>query len=200
MNFYAYSLPAPTRTNCTLDFQVSSFGNISSCDGGDWGGFLPSNCCGVAFLVYLHALGQTASNTGHIFLDGSDQTKCLTSLKSFGGDVTRCGFERLTRGGGGGGGCSQFSIADVESSLGSESAWLENDYTFSSNNDEQDWNQVCSNCMKSWENMKGSSIHSGEVETVESHVCRFAVLVSLTSKRIADRRWALSVYRCLGSL
>ncbi|KAI3979665.1 hypothetical protein MKX01_013760 [Papaver californicum] len=59
---------------------------------------------------------------------------------------------------------------------------------------------VCLNCMKCWEDMKGSSIHSGEVETAEIHVCRFAVLVSLTSKRIADKRWALLVYRCLGSL
>ncbi|KAI3974293.1 hypothetical protein MKX01_030962 [Papaver californicum] len=95
---------------------------------------------------------------------------------------------------------AKFSVADVESSLGSESACLENDCTFSSNNDEQVWNQVCINCMKCWEDMKGSSIHSGEVETTESHVCRFVVLVSLTSKRIDDRRWALLVYRCLGSL
>ncbi|KAI3987806.1 hypothetical protein MKX01_019187 [Papaver californicum] len=95
---------------------------------------------------------------------------------------------------------AKFSVADVESSLGSESACLKNDCTFSSNNDEHVWNQVCINCMKCWENIKGSSIHSGEVETAESHVCRFAVLVSLTSKRIADRRWALLVYRCLGSL
>ncbi|KAI3954130.1 hypothetical protein MKW98_017954, partial [Papaver atlanticum] len=194
--FFAYSQPAPTRTSCPLDFQVSFFGNISSCEGGDWGGFLPSNCCGVAFDVYLHALGQAASNTGQIFLDGGDQTKCVTSLKSFDGNVTGCGFERLTRGGGG---CSQFSMADVESNLGHESTSLENDCTYSSN-DEQDWNQVCSNCMKSWEDMKGSSKHGGEVEKTESDVCRFAVLVSLISKRIADRRWAQSVYRCLGAL
>ncbi|KAK4603721.1 hypothetical protein RGQ29_012296 [Quercus rubra] len=84
-------------------------------EGGDWGGFLNRNICGLAFDAYLYALGMQANQTGQIYINSSEQINCLDSMKSVQGDIFGCGIEKLTRGAGG---CSDFSVEDSCSSCG----------------------------------------------------------------------------------
>ncbi|GMY13396.1 probable receptor-like protein kinase At1g30570 [Fagus crenata] len=97
-------------TDCSLDIKFLSNPDCSGCEGGDWGGFLHTNNCGVAFDAYLYALGRRANQTGQIFINFSEQRNCLNSMKIIQPDIFGCGIEKLTRGADG---CSDFSVEDV---------------------------------------------------------------------------------------
>lgn len=189
----SFAVSQPYSTGCNLDFESSSFGNTSSCEGGDWGGFLRSNCCGVAFDGYLYGLGQRANQTGgKIYLNDAEQRNCLTSMKTSEGDVLGCGIESLTSGGSG---CSDFSIIDVANKLADDLRNLGEDCK--QLDSDGDWDQKCGACLRRWEET-GKTLSNREFTKIEMDVCRFAVLVSLTSSRIEDKKWAQMVYQCLG--
>ncbi|MBA0799628.1 hypothetical protein Gohar_010132, partial [Gossypium harknessii] len=162
------------KTNCTLDFEFKGASNSSN-ENGDWGGFLNQNHCGTTFNGYLKALGVRANQTGFIFLDSSEQTRCLNSMRRF-----DCGMEKLTSGGGG---CSNYSTAEVEQKLGNELRSLSENCRFAS----------CGSCVRSWESINGGS------NLEESMICRFAVLVSLTSLKVEDEENIQRIYECLSN-
>ena len=128
-----------------------------------------------------------ANKTGLIFLNFSEQTSCLASMKRFEEDIFICGIEKLTRGGGG---CSDYSIADVANNLGDELRSLsENCKILSSDGVDES----CGSCVRSWNGIGGK--HSKSTDA-ESMICRFAVLVSLTSSMIGDEN-IKKIYECL---
>ncbi|XP_077237763.1 putative serine/threonine-protein kinase PBL1 isoform X2 [Tasmannia lanceolata] len=183
----------PSMSGCSLSFDTSSFGNISGCEGGNWGGFLSRNCCGIALETYLYALGQRAKQTGQIYLNATEQRNCLDLMKKYDDDILDCGIERLTSGGGG---CSDFTVRDVTDKLAKGLGSLGDNCNFVSSMGEQ--NSMCNVCYAKWGEIRGSIIYNGELVQINTEVCRFAVLVSLTSSKIDDLKWANAVYRCLG--
>lgn len=185
----------PSTLDCSLDFQFSSSSNNSSCEGGDWGGFLPNKCCDSGFQKYLYALGQRANQTGKIYLNSSEQRSCLTSMKRFEEDAFGCGIEKLTSGAGA---CSNYSVADVSNMLGDKLTKFNENCKFVSSDGE--WDQICGACMQSWEEIKAPhSASNAESIDIASDVCRFAVMVSLISSRIADKKHVQKVFTCLAA-
>lgn len=173
--------------NCVLDIQSSSSGNNSTCTGGNWDGFINNNCCESSFDGYLHALGQRANQSGKIFLNSTEQKECLNSMKGMDGNVLSCGIEKLNSGEGG---CSDYSVSDVANNLGNDLRKLGEDCEVLGES-----NMGCIACFRRWEMM---SMLANNFIKVETDVCRFAVLVSLTSQRIDDEKWIQAVYKCLG--
>ncbi|GMJ04240.1 hypothetical protein HRI_004093200 [Hibiscus trionum] len=163
-----------SKTNCTIDFEFKESSNSSN-GNGNWGGFLNENRCGTTINGYLKALSIRANRTGFIFLDLSEQTRCLNSMKRF-EHVSICGIKKLTSGGGG---CSDYSTVDVEEKLGNELRSLSENCRVS-----------CGSCVESWESIYGGS-HSEE-----SMICRIAVLVALTSLKAGDDNNE-RIYNCL---
>ncbi|PPD85176.1 hypothetical protein GOBAR_DD17885 [Gossypium barbadense] len=139
--------------------------DVQSNENGDWGGFINENDCGTTFNGYLKALGLGANQTGFIFLDSREQTRCLNSMKRYEEHVLVCGMEKLTSSGRG---CSDYSTADVEQKLGNELRSLGENCRFPS----------CGLCVRNWESIKGGS------HLEESRICRF----SLGSQEDEERR------------
>ncbi|KAL7221213.1 hypothetical protein ACSBR1_023210 [Camellia fascicularis] len=181
-----FSVSQPS-SDCDLYLQIIPPPNSSTCEWGEWGGFLDNRCCGGAFNDYLNVLGWRANQTGKIFLNDTEQTDCLTKV------IVVCGIEKLTSGSGG---CSDFSVDDVTQKLGDKLRNLRENCQFLSPDEE---NQSCSDCVRSWKDIKGThSDQNGQPAEIESDLCRFAVLVPLTSSRIEDRTWDGKIYKCLG--
>ncbi|VVA13447.1 PREDICTED: probable [Prunus dulcis] len=177
---------------CVIDIQASSSWRNSSCEAGNWGGFI-SNCCEVVFDDYLHALGQRANQTGKLFLNSTEQTNCLVLMKGIKEDVLSCGIEKLTSGAGG---CSDYTKLDVFNNLRNTMESLEEDCKLLGTAEKSDL--VCSACLKRWEEIVASSDNESGSSKVEANICGFAVLVSLTSKRIDDKDFVQALYECLG--
>ncbi|XP_016647035.1 PREDICTED: proline-rich receptor-like protein kinase PERK3 [Prunus mume] len=177
---------------CVIDIQASSSWRNSSCEAGNWGGFI-SNCCEVVFDDYLYALGQRANQTGKLFLNSTEQTNCLVLMKGIKEDVLSCGIEKLTSGAGG---CSDYTKLDVFNNLRNTMESLEEDCKLLGTAEKSD--QVCSACLKRWEEIVASSDNKRGSSKVEANICGFAVLVSLTSKRIDDKDFVQALYECLG--
>lgn len=177
---------------CVIDIQASSSWRNSSCEAGNWGGFI-SNCCEVVFDDYLYALGQRANQTGKLFLNSTEQTTCLVLMKGIKEDVLSCGIEKLTSGAGS---CSDYTKLDVFNNLRNTMESLEEDCKLLGTAEKSD--QVCSVCLKRWEEIVASSDNERGSSKVEASICGFAVLVSLTSKRIDDKDFVQGLYECLG--
>ncbi|KAM1918887.1 hypothetical protein FF1_023459 [Malus domestica] len=192
-----FAAAQPSVSNCSLHFDLgSSPSPNSTCEAGDWGGFLRKDCCTSAFNVYLYALGQHANQIGPIYLNSAEQGVCLASLKNLQKDVLDCGIEKLTSGAGG---CSDFTVADVTNRLGDKVKSLEGNcrFRFSDGKD----GQLCGSCVNSWQDIGPWHSSSTDAESfeVETNVCRFAVLVSYTSIKLEDKAHLSAVYSCLGS-
>ncbi|KAF7819612.1 putative receptor-like protein kinase [Senna tora] len=181
--------------NCGLEIRPSLF-NDSSCQEGDWDGFLQNNCCGAAFDAYLYALGSRANQTGEIFLNSTEQRSCLYGMKALKDDVFGCGIEKLTSGSGG---CSDFSVTDVVNKFGEELKNLGKNCQIQ--NEKEPSSISCPSCMNTWKAIKGA--HSGntskEAAKVEADLCSIAVLVSLISSKIDDDIYVHALQRCLGT-
>ncbi|KAI9125135.1 hypothetical protein K1719_003751 [Acacia pycnantha] len=181
-----------SASGCILDIQSStSLNNKSSdCELHSWGGFINS-CCALDFNGYLYALGMHANLSGKIYLNSSDQQTCLSSM-----NIEGCGVEKLTTAAGG---CSEFSIIDVMDKLGDNLRRLdENCMPLSKNGRE---NETCTACLSRWEEigaMSDGKMESGSAD-LDANLCRFAVLISLTSIRLYDRVSIQAVYECLGT-
>ncbi|KAF9604080.1 hypothetical protein IFM89_002755 [Coptis chinensis] len=186
------SVCQPSVVDCKHYYSISPFAKNSTCDSGDWGGFLPSKCCVEGFDGYLYVLSQRANHTGLIYFDATEQRNCLLSLIGYEKNIMACGFERLQTGGGG---CSDFSVTDVVDKLGGELRSLEEDCRVLR---EGESDKVCNNCITRWKEMEASLVNSKKALRSETDVCRFAVLVSLTSNMIQDENWITTLLGCLG--
>ncbi|KAM1065682.1 hypothetical protein ACFX2I_021077 [Malus domestica] len=85
---------------CVLDVQDSSAWHGTSCEAGNWGGFI-SNCCEQLSMITYAPWG-----TGQLFLNSTEQTNCLISMKGIKDDVLSCGIDKITSGAGG---CSDYT-------------------------------------------------------------------------------------------
>lgn len=131
-------------TDCIL--QLSSPLNNSNCEASNWGGLI-NNCCSVVFDDYLDALGRWANQTGQIFLNSTEQNKCLNSMKIRDPSISDCGIEKLTSGAGG---CSDYAVklGNRLKSFGEGCKLLNSDGTSS---------QACSDCLRGWEEIVAAS-------------------------------------------
>lgn len=178
--------------DCVLDIQSSSALVSSNCD--NCGGFI-NGFCGPYFGDYLYALGVRANQTGNIFLNPLEQKNCMASIEAFDKKFTCSGMEKLTSGTGG---CSDYTITDVVNQLGDSLRRLEEECMPLSTYGRP--NETCTKCLKTWEDIsaKPDTTRGSELANISSYLCRFAVLVSLTSRRIYDKESILEVYKCLG--
>ncbi|KAK7386886.1 hypothetical protein VNO78_27236 [Psophocarpus tetragonolobus] len=181
-------------SNCVLKIQISSSLISSNCELYNWGGFT-KGCCGPYFADYLYALGLRANQTGKIFLNSSEQKHCLTSMETFDKNFTCYGIEKLTSGVGG---CSDYTVTNVNNQLGDNFRKLNEDCMPLSRNNSH--NETCTKCLKAWEDISAKSdtaTTGSESANNSAYLCRFAVLISLTSTRIYDRESIHEVYKCL---
>jgi len=188
---------ASSRTsvyNCVLDIQFSPSLISSNCELYNWGGFT-HGCCGPYFDDYLYALGLRANQTGKIFLNSSEQENCIASMQAFDKNFTCYGIEKLTSGVGG---CSDYTITDVINHHGDNFRRLNEDCMPFRRNGRP--NETCTKCLKAWEDIsaKSDSTRGSESANINVYLCRFAVLVSITSTRIYDRESIQEVYKYLG--
>ncbi|KAG7979601.1 hypothetical protein I3843_05G138700 [Carya illinoinensis] len=166
--------------------------NSSKGEASNWGGFI-NNSCGAVFDEYLHALGRLANQTGQIYLNFTEQGNCLGSMKGIDANITGCGIEKLTSGAGG---CSDYEVKDVNMKLqnrlkilgeGCEGLDLDGKS-----------GQACSECFRRWKEIGSASDNGRESMKVDADVCRFEVLLTLTSSRVDDEKWVKATYDCLG--
>ncbi|KAK6160186.1 hypothetical protein DH2020_003567 [Rehmannia glutinosa] len=177
---------------CVLDMEIPSSWNDLRRVGENWGGFLNNNSCELPFERYLYALAKRANKTGEIFLNTTAQKICLSTLNTTKKDDFGCGIERLTSGTGG---CSDYSVENVVTDqLRSAFHNLDEDCRNLGSNFESD--EECSSCLERWKQMSAGSANTSREEI---DVCRFSVLISLTSQRINETGWIESIYTCLGS-
>ncbi|KAK4402804.1 putative receptor-like protein kinase [Sesamum angolense] len=191
---FRYSFLHAAADECVLDMRTPLSWNESNVVGGNWGGFLSNNSCGSPFERYLYALAKKTNVTGAIFLNVTEQKACLSTLNTAEKDVFSCGIGRLTSGAAG---CSDYAAIDIVSKLGTELRTLDencNNLGLKSESDEE-----CSSCLRSWEEMAGSGNSSNGLIRKEDDVCRFSVLVLLTSRRVNEIGWIKSIYTCLGN-
>lgn len=181
-------------SSCILDIQISSSTNKSNCEPGDWSGFINKNCCADVFGKYLYALGQQANQSGQIFLNSTEQNKCLISMERTDKDVLGCGIEKLTSGVSG---CSSYNKVDVVNRLGNRLKILDEDCQFMDSDDK--FHQVCRTCFRRWEDIGRGSSNNGSDTNFEANICRFAVLVTLTSNLIEDKKRVQAIYKCLAA-
>ncbi|XP_020522772.1 proline-rich receptor-like protein kinase PERK3 isoform X1 [Amborella trichopoda] len=175
---------------CSLNFTVSTFGNSPNCEGGNWDGFLPNNCCSGPLEDYLFALALKSNQTsGRIFPHPREERACLNLLKDLTGiEAANCGLQRLAWGDDN---CSGFTVEDVWKNLGAQLGSLRENCKLTREN------KLCPLCLKSWDQIgELVSIDVGLVNS-SSHVCKFAVLVSMVSTKIEDSEWISGVFECL---
>lgn len=187
---FSASQTHPAPPNCILNFRKNGSLENNNRKMGDWGGYIKNNCNRGAFKDYLYALGKRANQTGKIFLNETEQKTCLGTENDF---SSNCGIENFRSGNGG---CSDFSVKDVNFIMSRERENLRENCEFPSLAGVA--NGACSTCMRSWKNIRGI-YNSGTNVSVEneSYMCRFAVLITLTSSQIGDLKRVQNIYTCL---
>ncbi|KAL8266373.1 hypothetical protein R6Q59_003717 [Mikania micrantha] len=186
------SVSQPSSTHCPLEFKNHTSKPNSTCEEGTWNHFLRDKCCKEPFNIYLDALASRANRTGKIYLNSTEQTTCLSKIQDNITDVLTCGIDKLT---GGVKGCSGYMVQDVLDKLGDDVMTLSTGCGLLDRADGGHWNRSCGNCVKSWNEIRGTEAGDSDVD-----LCRFAVLTSLTSTRIDDLIWVESIHRCLGEV
>ncbi|XP_024042091.1 probable serine/threonine-protein kinase PBL28 [Citrus clementina] len=185
------SLSQISNNNCILDIQFSSRSN-SNCELGNWGGFINRSCCGAVFDDYLRALGRQANLTGKIFLNSTEQSNCLASMKEFDKDVLGCHIEKLTSGAGG---CSDYTVEGIVNKLSDSLKILAEGCKNLSSDGRFD--QACTACLRGWEDIGGPSDDDLNNGKATADVCRFAVLVTLVGIWVDNAKWIQAVFKCL---
>lgn len=180
---------------CVLDFNISSSSSSSreSCTTLDnnWDGFLTHPCCGSPFNRYLRALARWTNQTRLIFLNSTQQMDCLTLMNHNSTDIFSCGIEKLTSGAGG---CSDYSEIDVLNELGSRLNSLRDDCRLMDSGG--GLTKGCNKCLKTWREITYTS--KNDSMKLEDDICRFSMLIFLTSERVADVSWIDKIFHCLG--
>ncbi|KAB2624711.1 LRR receptor-like serine/threonine-protein kinase [Pyrus ussuriensis x Pyrus communis] len=169
-----FSFSKTLDIECVLDVQDSSAWHGTSSEAGNWGGFINSCCEQLSMITY------TPWGTGHLFLNSTEQTNYLISMKGIKDDVLSCGIDKITSGAGG---CSDYTKVDVFDNLRNTLEILD---------------EGC--------NLLGR-VKSGKrlyyQRKMRSHqnlklICSFSVLVTLTSRRIDDKNWVSALHESLG--
>lgn len=178
---------------CVLDFNISSSSSRDSCTTLDnnWDGFLTHPCCVLPFNIYLRALARWTNQTRLIFLNSIQQMDCLTLMNNNSTDIFSCGIEKLTSGAGG---CSDYSEIDVLNEIGSRLNSLRDDCRLMDS--EGGLTKGCNKCLKTWREIAYTS--KNDSMKLEDDICRFSMLILLTSQRVADESWIDKIFHCLG--
>ncbi|XP_065874684.1 probable LRR receptor-like serine/threonine-protein kinase MEE39 [Euphorbia lathyris] len=176
--------PKASKASCILNIEHSSSIQNSNCNSG--------NCCRDVFNEYLYALGLMANETGQIYLNSTQQNHCFPSKHLQNNGVLGCRIERLT---GGYGGCSSYRKVDVLNKLGNMVSSLDEDCR-SVNSGEEHEQKACSSCYRRWEEIGGLS-NDGDEFNSDTHMCSFAVLITVTSNIIHDKKRVQAIYDCL---
>ncbi|KAJ9564106.1 hypothetical protein OSB04_000072 [Centaurea solstitialis] len=186
------AISQPSLAQCPLHFENLTTSQNFTCEEGTWNDFLSDKCCKGPFNVYLDALALRANQTGEIYLNSTEQTSCLTQMNDTVTDVFSCGIDKLTNGVNG---CSDFSVQDVLTELGTEVDGLLAGCRLLGygGGGGGDWGRSCGNCVRRWNEIKGITSRDGDAD-----LCRFAVLTSLTGSRIDDYVWMQNIHKCLG--
>ncbi|XP_009781336.2 probable serine/threonine-protein kinase At1g01540 [Nicotiana sylvestris] len=177
--------------NCVLNINISSSSEDCTTLDGNWDGFLTQPCCGLPFNRYLQALARWTNQTGHIFLNSTQQIHCLTSMKNTSFDTFSCGIEKLTSGAGG---CSDYSEIDIVNELGNILKSLRDDCSLM--HSEGGLTKGCNQCLRTWGSLTSKSKNNSM--KLEADICRFSMLILLTSQRISDESWIDKIFYCLG--
>lgn len=174
---------------CVLDINISSGEAYTTLDS-NWDGFLTQSCCGLPFNSYLRALARWTNQTGLIFLNSTQQIDCLTLMNKHTCDNLSCGIEKLTSGTGG---CSDYSEMDVVNELGRRLKSLRDDCRLM---DSGGLTKGCNKCLRTWRETASTS--KNESMKLEDDICRFSMLILLTSQRVSDESWIDKIFHCLG--
>ncbi|XP_019257671.1 PREDICTED: probable receptor-like protein kinase At5g59700 [Nicotiana attenuata] len=193
--FWAIVKDRETKTNisnnCPLNINISSSGEDCTTLDRNWDGFLTQPCCGLPFNRYLRALARWTNQTGHIFLNSTQQMDCLTWTKNTSSNTFSCGIEKLTSGAGG---CSYYSDIDVVNELGNRLKSLRDDCSLMDS--DGGLTKGCNQCLKTWGALASKSKNNSM--KLEADICRFSMLILLTSQRISDESWIDEFFHCLG--
>ncbi|XP_060212143.1 probable LRR receptor-like serine/threonine-protein kinase At1g07550 [Lycium barbarum] len=179
-----------TINKCILDINISSSsspGETCTTLDSNWDGFLTQPCCGLPFNRYLRSLSLWTNQTRLIFLNSTQQMDCLTLMNNNSTDNFSCGIEKLTSGAGG---CSDYSDVDVVNELGSKLKSLRDDCKL------MDPEGGCNQCLRTWREI--ASMSKYDSMKLEDDICRFSVLILLTSQRVSDEGWIDKIFHCLG--
>lgn len=178
---------------CVLDINISSSSSGEACTTLDnnWDGFLAHPCCGLPFNRYLRALAHWTNQTRLIFLNSTQQMDCLTLMNNNSYDSFSCGIEKLTSGAGG---CSDYSEIDVLNELGSRLKSLRDDCRLMDSGG--GLTKGCSKCLRTWKEVASTS--KNDSMKLEDDICRFSMLILLTSQRVSDESWIDKIFHCLG--
>ncbi|XP_055810283.1 receptor-like protein kinase ANXUR1 [Solanum dulcamara] len=178
---------------CVLDINISSSSSGEACTTLDnnWDGFLTHPCCGLPFNRYLRALARWTTQTRLIFLNSTQQMDCLTLMNNNSYDSFSCGIEKLTSGAGG---CSDYSEIDVVNELGSRLKSMRDDCRLMDS--EGGLTKGCSKCLRTWREIASTS--KNDSMKLEDDICRFSMLILLTSQRVSDESWIDKIFHCLG--
>lgn len=131
-----------------------------------------------------------------MYLNSTQQTNCLTKMNDEGNgiDVSGCGVEKLTKTGSS---CSDFTVDDVNMKFGDKLRKLSYNCQFQDTADKR--GHLCEFCVNSWKDIKEVRSKNDKYAKAESDICRFAVLVSLTSTRIIDQAWLRKLYNSISN-
>ncbi|CAN4123959.1 unnamed protein product [Withania somnifera] len=190
---FVFSQTTSTFHKCVLDMNISSSSSGEACKTLDsnWDDFLTHPCCGLPFNRYLRALAHWTNQTRLIFLNSTQQSDCLTSMNNSSSDDFSCGIEKLTSGAGG---CSDYSDIDVVNKLGSRLKSLRDDCSLMDS--EGGLSKGCNQCLRTWRAIASSS--KNDSMKLEDNICRFSMLILLTSQRVSDDSWIDKIFHCLG--
>ncbi|MCD7452072.1 hypothetical protein HAX54_014912 [Datura stramonium] len=196
INTLCVAFSQPSTAEGILQLGKFSAAYNAGDEGGNWGNFLQDESCEGPFRDYLYAMGIRENETGQMYLNSTQQTNCLTKMNDEGNgiDVFGCGIEKITKVGGG---CSDFSVNDVNMKLGNKLRSLSYNCQFQDTADKR--SHLSESCVNSWKDIKEMNSEIDKYTEVESDICRFAVLVSLTSTRITDQLWLRKLYNCLSN-
>ncbi|MCD9644292.1 hypothetical protein HAX54_032474 [Datura stramonium] len=178
---------------CVLDINISSSssGLSSTTLDSNWDGFLTHPYCGLPFNRYLRALARWTNQTRLIFLNSTQQRDCLTLMNNNSSDNFSCGIEKLTSGAGG---CSDYSEIDIVNELGSRLKSLRDDCRIMDS--EGGLTKGCNKCLRTWREI--ASPLKNDSMKLEDDICRFSMLILLTSQRVSDESWIDKIFHCLG--
>ncbi|CAN4079264.1 unnamed protein product [Withania somnifera] len=197
INTFCLAFSQRSAADCILQLGKFSVAYNVGDEGGNWGNFLNNEACEGSFQDYLYAMGIRANETGQVYLSSTQQTNCLTKMNDEGKgvDVFGCGIEKLTKAGGS---CSGFSVDDVSMKLGNKLGSLSYNCQFQHTAHDKG-GHLCESCVNSWKDIKQMNSENDKYAEIESDICRFAVLISLTSTRITDQLWLRKLYNCLSN-
>ncbi|XP_016434830.2 uncharacterized protein LOC107761162 [Nicotiana tabacum] len=112
-------------------------------------------------------------------------------MKNTSSDTFSCGIEKLTSGVGG---YSNYSNIVVVNELGNRLKNLRDDCSLMDS--DGGLTKGSNQCLRTWGSLASQS--KNNLMKVEADICRFSMLILLTSQRISDESWINEIFHCLG--